>query len=44
MSIETNGCIAFTSTAGADQFVCVYHASILVAPSIMLRKISERRR
>ena len=42
--IETNGCIAFISTVGGGQFVCVYDASILVEPSIVLERISDLRR
>jgi hypothetical protein len=42
--IETNGCIAFISTVGADQFVCVYDAGTLVEPSIAAQRISDLRR
>jgi hypothetical protein len=44
MGIETNGCIAFISSVGADQFVCVYDASIVVEPSIAAQRISDLRR
>jgi hypothetical protein len=42
--IETNGCIAFISTVGNDQFVCVYDASMMVEPSIVRQRISDLRR
>jgi hypothetical protein len=44
MGIEINGCIAFTSTVGANRFVCVYDASILVEPSTVPQRISDLRR